>query len=261
MQFAQAGDALNAAIQLQRQHEDRIARWPEALRARLQVGVASGEVVAIDGDCFGDAVNVAARLAGMSGAGQIWCNTQAIALLPSWHHVRSRSLGAMMIRGKAEPQLLHQVEWSEHIATSILTMPAGLGGAPAPPDSVLGGIQLNWLDLQASFSPAQGAVVIGRDAAAQFQVNDSRVSRQHCRIEWQNTPSGGHVELVDTSSFGTWVRFAGGSNDVELRRTRCVLSTDGEIALGAPLTDFLAPTVRFSLSDTAVNVSMRFNPG
>ena len=34
----------------------------------IRVGMATGDIVEVDGDCYGDAVNVAARLCERSGA-------------------------------------------------------------------------------------------------------------------------------------------------------------------------------------------------
>ncbi|MET0312169.1 MAG: adenylate/guanylate cyclase domain-containing protein, partial [Burkholderiaceae bacterium] len=60
--FPDGPGAVDAVIELQRNHQKRIINWPPSLRMRLQVGVACGEIVEVDGDCYGDAVNVASRL-------------------------------------------------------------------------------------------------------------------------------------------------------------------------------------------------------
>ena len=65
---------------------------------------------------------------------------------------------------------------------------------------------------------------------ADFVVGDPRVSRLHASIDIR---SGNYV-LEDISSYGTWVRFAGGDNVIALRRQECLLHSDGEIAMGAP---------------------------
>ena len=79
---------------------------------------------------------------------------------------------------------------------------------------------------------------------AEFAVSDQRVSRQHARIDWtKNT-----FVLTDLSSYGTWVKFAGSDTELALRRGECVLHGNGDIALGAPFSDFTVPTVSFNLS-------------
>ena len=53
--------------------------------------------------------------------------------------------------------------------------------------------------------------------------------------------------LTDISSYGTWVRFAGGDAELALRRQDCILMGSGEIALGAPFEDFTVPVVSFEV--------------
>jgi hypothetical protein len=60
--FGDADSAVRAVVQLQRDHNTRIQNWPPKLRMQLRVGVAVGPVVEVDGDTFGDPVNLAARL-------------------------------------------------------------------------------------------------------------------------------------------------------------------------------------------------------
>jgi predicted component of type VI protein secretion system len=84
---------------------------------------------------------------------------------------------------------------------------------------------------------------LGRDEQAQFVVNDQRVSRLHAKIDSRN----GNFILADLSSYGTWVKFDGNSLELALRRSDCVLTGHGEIALGAPFDDFTVPTVSFQI--------------
>src|SRR5690606_34550836 len=69
--FPNGDSALDAVTELQRSHQRRLISWPDALRMQLQIGVASGEVVDVEGDSYGDAVNLASRLSDMAGPGQI----------------------------------------------------------------------------------------------------------------------------------------------------------------------------------------------
>ena len=77
-----------------------------------------------------------------------------------------------------------------------------------------------------------------------FRVDDQRASRTHARVDWRQ----GSAVLTDLSSFGTWVRFAGGASPVQLRRESCLLHGIGELALSAPFADDSAPVLRFSIS-------------
>ncbi|WP_326543306.1 adenylate/guanylate cyclase domain-containing protein [Pseudorhodoferax sp.] len=241
--FQNPVDAADAVIQMQRGHRIRLEQWPEALRMEIKSGVAHGEVVEVDGDCYGDAVNVAARLSDLAGGGEIWATESAVRGIDEVHGLRFRSLGSVSLRGKADPLTLYKVEWEEDVASDFLTQQAVLPSMAADH----GGqsqIQLQYLDQSVRFQARELPLHLGRNEHAEVVVNDPRVSRLHARIELR---SGGFV-LVDLSSFGTWLRFAGSDSDIALRRDECQLHGSGEIALGVPLGDVSAPTVSFAIS-------------
>ncbi len=245
MVFTRTDDALEAVMEMQRSHTERIKTWPENTRMRLKVGMAHGEVIEQDSDFFGDAVNLASRLSDLSGPEQILGSDSVIDQLPSNSPVRFRSLGAMDIRGRNEACMVYQVEWQNDILTEFFTVPAGLTASPftkAVPSA--GTLKLSWLDVETSFVSTELPIYLGRVAGAHFVVNDPRVSRLHAKISWR----AGKFHLEDVSSYGTWVRFAGSSAVIALRRQESVLLMEGEIALGAPFEDFTVPTVSFSFS-------------
>lgn len=240
--FPENSDAIEAATELQRVHRERIRNWPDPLKMRLQVGMARGEIVEQDGDCFGDAVNVASRLSDLSGPDQILATDVVIQQLSSDSLARFPCLGALDIRGRSEACVVHRIEWQNEVLTAFFTVPASLTSSssakPAPPSAA---IELSWLEVQAGFTSTELPIFLGRDHDAQFVVQDPRVSRRHARIEWR----AGKFYLEDVSSYGTWVRFSDGAAVVALRRQECVLLQEGEIALGAPFEDFTVPTVSF----------------
>ena len=90
--FPQGQGAVDTVVELQRTHQKRIANLPPAMHLPIRIGVASGEVEIVDGDCFGDAVNVAARLSDLSGPHQIWANSAALNSATEEDGVRFRSL-------------------------------------------------------------------------------------------------------------------------------------------------------------------------
>ncbi|MFY7942793.1 MAG: adenylate/guanylate cyclase domain-containing protein, partial [Burkholderiaceae bacterium] len=70
---------------------------------KLQVGLARGEVVEMSGDCFGDAVNVAARLLDHAGDNETLATSVVVDDLPAVSQARFRSLDRMQLRGRVEP--------------------------------------------------------------------------------------------------------------------------------------------------------------
>lgn len=248
--FGDAAGAVSATATMLRQHQERLGRWPQPLRMDIRVGVASGEVVDVDGDCYGDAVNVASRLCERAGPAEIWATETTVLLASTAPDVWYRKLGLMEIRGKAEALMLYHVEWREDEAPDSLTMQAALVSSFAPVDPILGQIQFSWHGVDMSFTSLDAPVHVGRATHAQLCINDPRVSRLHARIDWRNS---GFV-LTDMSSFGTWVRFDGSDAPVRLRRDACILHGTGQIALGVPFTEPSAPVVSFHVVGASVHL-------
>jgi class 3 adenylate cyclase len=114
--FADASRAVEAVVQMQREH----ARWRgghSAQPLQLRVGLDCGELVEVDGDCFGDAVNVASRLCDLSGARQIWATDRVVERVPRPPPgVRFHALGLVPIRGKAQERRLYRIGWQGILA-------------------------------------------------------------------------------------------------------------------------------------------------
>src|SRR5438105_2601464 len=100
--FQNEMDAITSCIAIQtRLKEKPVYPGGEGKPVQMQMGVESGEVVEIEGDCYGDAVNSAARLADLAGADQILTTVRVRDLLPPIQQAQMRSLGPIFLRGKA----------------------------------------------------------------------------------------------------------------------------------------------------------------
>jgi len=244
--FRESVKAIEAASELQKIHQDRIANSPVLLKMHLQVGMARGEVIKKNGDCYGDAVNVASRLSDLSGSGQILVSDSVIQDIPAFYQLRARCLGPMLIRGRSESCVVHRVEWQDEVLSEFFTVPASLTATPTVLNGVKPiGIELTSLNLTTRFNGTDFPVFLGRDADAQFVIQDPQVSRIHAMIDWRT----GRFYLKDLSSYGTWVRFSNTESVVLLRRQECALLMNGEMILGASFEDFDAPTINFTLHE------------
>ena len=249
MVFLSNADAIATAIELQRQHNKRIANWPAKLKMGLKIGLACGDVVEQDGDFFGDAVNLASRLSDLSGPEQIFASLSVIEPLLDMGTPRARCLGVMEIRGRTEACIVYRIEWQADVSSDFMTMPAVLAApaaqkviAPAQP------IRLSWRQIEASFATRQLPIFMGRDSGCQFAVDDPRVSRRHASIAYRS----GSFYLQDISSYGTWVRPSGGSAVMALRRQECVLNPGSDLALGAPFGELSVAVVRFDVPSPVI---------
>ncbi|MFZ3161127.1 MAG: adenylate/guanylate cyclase domain-containing protein [Rhodoferax sp.] len=243
--FKKSPEAIAAVVDIQRNYQLRLAGLPPQLYMPLRIGVVRGNVVLVDDDCYGDAVNTASRLSELTGPHQIWVNDKALENSPKLSDVHFRLLGPIAIRGRSEPCNVYQIEWQEDQNSDYFTVQAPVNPATerAELDALGGQIELVHHEHRQAFQAFELPIHIGRFRVVDFVVNDPRVSRAHASLVWRN----GSFLLVDESSYGSWVRFAGSSSDLLLRRDECVLHGQGQIALGTPFTDPSAPIVSFSV--------------
>lgn len=241
--FEESKPAIEAAARMHEILEGIVSRGHErgassGLRGlKLQVGLARGEIVEMGGDCFGDAVNVAARLLDHAGDNETLVTAEVYTGLPSDLRERFRHLDRLVLRGRAEPVSVHIMGGRRVIDVAA----TAFGDVPLDhhePD----GIRLVWLDLSRAFASQQMPVVLGRSPQATYCVDDSRVSRSHARIDWH----GGAFQLTDLSYNGTYVRFADGEI-VSLRRGTCTLHGAGAIGLGGSPAEPGSAIVRFEV--------------
>ncbi|HKU98056.1 MAG TPA: adenylate/guanylate cyclase domain-containing protein [Vineibacter sp.] len=70
-EFASVVQAVECAVQIQRELAERNAGLPDERQMRFRIGINLGDVLVEGGDLYGDGVNVAARLQGMADPGGI----------------------------------------------------------------------------------------------------------------------------------------------------------------------------------------------
>jgi adenylate cyclase len=207
---------------------------------RLQVALARGEIVEMGGDCFGDAVNVAARLLDHAGDNETLITEEVHAGLARVDQARFRSLDWMHLRGRAEPVHVHLLG-GKRPAGDIAAATAF--GAALMPAAEPEGMRLSWRHTSRLVSSDRMPVILGRSPQSAFCVDDARVSRQHARLDWQ----GGVFSLTDLSINGTFVRFANADEVISLKRGTCTLHGSGVIGLGAPPSDPKSAAVKFEV--------------
>jgi adenylate cyclase len=239
--FPLEADAIEACLAIQKRLQEKPVHPGGTLGpVQMQMGVETGEVVEIAGDCYGDAVNSAARLADLAGAAQILTTQRVADVLAPELREQLRSLGPMYLRGKSDATEVFRVDWHVDRDNDATVMGASMFAATG---------RAAYLELAAvgqtvRLDPRGEKLTLGRAATASLSINDSRVSRLHATIEWR----GGQFVLSDGSSFGTWVYMGNQTEPVILRRTECYLVGHGQITLGCDRQADNAPLVLFSVT-------------
>ncbi len=244
--FDEPAQAVAAGIQMHDVLEAIASRAGErgassGLRAlRLQVAMARGEVVEMSGDCFGDAVNVAARLLDHAGDNETLITQDVMQGLAQEMQSRFRSLDKLVLRGRVEPVQVHVLGGRRGggFDPAATLFGGDITASVAEPD----GLRLIWGGQHRVFASEQMPVVLGRSPQSAFCVDDSRVSRSHARLDWH----GGSFQLTDLSYNGTYVRFNDGEI-VSLRRGSCTLHGSGSIGLGSSPSDPASACVSFDV--------------
>ncbi|HMN21884.1 MAG TPA: FHA domain-containing protein [Ottowia sp.] len=241
-----------------REHAALLGKWPEDLDMQIKIGLAHGLVERIRGENFQAIMNSSAHLSRMAsiegiladesfirnGLNQHWDDPAEVlrdqtARVLSPAEVKYRSLGHVSLPGFEQQREAFQILWRPSLANA-LTVPSLLE-EEEPVDRGVRRIKLGWLGEEKTFEIGKGCVHVGRSVENDFVVGDNRVSREHVQIRCVD----GDLILVDMSRYGTFVRFDGESNVMQLKRTACSLLSRGEMALGGNFTDYSTTVVSF----------------
>jgi class 3 adenylate cyclase len=104
------------------------------LPLRIGIGIHAGEPVPQDGDYIGAAVNVAARIGAVAGAGQLLISDVVRSLVRTGLPFPLQDRGPVMLKGLTEPIHIYEVAWGgEPPADSQALMEGTLLPAPQPP--------------------------------------------------------------------------------------------------------------------------------
>lgn len=217
--FPAAERAVSAAIAMQ---EALCNDSTSPVRLQMRMGLHWGPVILEQGDVFGDAVNVAARMSAVARAGQIITTRDTVHALPENLAARTRLFDTAMVKGKQDSMVMYEVMWEEEgTATMFIAAAAPAQAADTPARLVL---RYRAQEIVLGGGDSLG---IGRGDSADLVVASPLASRLHARIESRR----GKFVFIDQSTNGSHVRREDGST-VYLRREELPLVGRGQISLG-----------------------------
>ena len=185
----------------------------------IRIGLHFGSAILEGGDVFGDAVNVAARMAGLAKGGQILTTRQTAEGLPPTLRSRTRHLDRIPVKGKSDLIDIFEVTWQPEDVTRVTT-------SVIKKEVKFASLELVYHDQVIRLDISSGAVILGRGKKADVVVDDKMASREHARIECRRDK----FVLTDQSTNGTYVVTADGA--AYLRREETTLTGEGKISLG-----------------------------
>jgi len=194
----------------------------------LKVGLNHGTVIEQeDGDVFGDAVNVAARMVQLAKRNQILTPAETVRLIDPALPLQKRLVDRTLVRGKQEPVEVYEILVHASDATIV-------GADMTPPVMPLQALRLRlqFRDQVHYLDEQHHSVSLGRAPDNDLVIRSDQVSRQHGRIEFRR----GKFILVDQSFNGTHIH-PQGEPPVHIRRDEFILQKEGTIHPGAPDTE------------------------
>jgi hypothetical protein len=209
----------------------------------LRVGLVEGGVIIEEGDLFGDAVNVAARLSDLAGKGQILTTVETITVVKVEKEVDTRPLGPRQVKGRREPLEVVEILWEEEQKAYT-----SLRFTPMMQDVLKRVIRLRWEDKTAELSSGgeEYHITLGRSEENTVQVDNPEASRRHATIELRNR----NFYLIDHSTNGSYVSAPDGSA-IPVRREAFLLTGAGDIGLGMVPNPGAANLISYSILEGA----------
>ena len=119
VEFASVIEAVQGAVEIQRELAELNREIVEARRIEMRIGVHLGDVMVENDDIFGDGVNIAARLEGIAPVGGVCLSRQAYDQIEGKLALNFRSLGPQTLKNIIRPVEAFVVELHEREATAI----------------------------------------------------------------------------------------------------------------------------------------------
>jgi adenylate cyclase len=217
--FPSADHAADAAIEMQL----AITELPPVGKTTLgiRVGFNYGPVVERDGDVFGDAVNLASRLASVATKGQIITARDTVMMMSPMLKANTRAITTIQVKGKAQEIQVYELLWQQ---SEDMTTLASHKSVFKPKNTTL---RLKIEGTEVILSAERPALAMGRDQQADLVIKERMASRAHGKIERRLDK----FILTDHSANGTYVTVEG-DKEIVLRREEFTLRGHGWIAFG-----------------------------
>lgn len=108
-EFASVVDAVQCAMEIQKEIKARDEELAAAFRMPFRIGINLGDVIEEDGNLYGDGVNIASRLESLADGGGICISRSVHEHVKNKLSVGYQSLGAHSVKNIAEPVQVYRI--------------------------------------------------------------------------------------------------------------------------------------------------------
>ena len=244
--FDNTDAAFRAAIAIQQAHQES----PLSVR----VGFHCGPVIEDKGDVYGNAVNIAARIASFARVNEITTSGGSVKNLNEVYRARATLLKQSSIRGVEHTIDIFRIDWQSedrNAATRIATRIAS--SSEVQGSSIVQQLEITFKEQVWVLGPDRTVLKIGRTELAEVCVLTDRASRDHAILEYRDN----QFTLTDTSTNGTYIRKDGQPVYVVQRET-VILDGRGVIGVGVEPIDPTALHSQNNLNESE-SATLRFS--
>ena len=192
----------------------------------MRIGFHWGKAIADDGDVYGNAVNIAARVSGLANTGEITVTTDVVERLSDGIVPLPQLLDEIAVKGIDEPISVYRIPWRIHGNVGDATVVA-TGINARSTRTVKTHILLRFAEHSLVLDEQSDKCTIGRDTNSSVVATHSAASRLHATIECKQ----GVYVLEDLSTNGTYV-IKPEQPPVYVHRDKLTLDGSGYIATG-----------------------------
>jgi adenylate cyclase len=127
VEFASTVDAVRSAVEIQRNMAEQNSNVPLDQMMQFRIGIHVGDIIIDENDIFGDGVNIAARLEGISEPSGVCLSDDAYRQIRGKVEIACDDLGTQTLKNISEPMRA----WRMQLDTG-LALTASAAAAPAP---------------------------------------------------------------------------------------------------------------------------------
>jgi class 3 adenylate cyclase len=218
--FYSADNASDAAKEMMAAMRQDFSKISDSFSVNIHAGFHHGSVIMDKHDVFGDAVNIASRLADYAKPKQIVTTKSTIEAMSERSAPLIRYIADITVKNISEPLIVYEILWDKREVTTIMDHQRFSYTTPRKLEMTVG-------DQMCVIDERQVSLTIGRMDYNDIVINLSWVSRSHVSIEYRK----GIFMLADKSSNGTYVYPDDGDMKFVLR-SECLLTGTGIILLG-----------------------------